>query len=230
VEHRGTLHSPSSWRERAIRLSSAFRGQKSRPCACLPLVLEHDFERAFVSVRWTPARPKTKKQRLTPRKGWPRGAPIDKPKTGPAPLDLIDRDRLDLINRKPDLTPLTDPDLTPLMTPLTDTLTLDDRLGWSLTRLIEPMVEMEAERIGSQSVSESIDSTAPGGKPVFHSFGALAEFERNQIRERTYMKRTITNGRWSPPVWSCTFCVKTCSGLASPRGTLGRRGPLTNMP
>ena len=48
------------------------------------------------------------------------------------------------------------------------------------------MAELEAERIGFQSVSESIDANTPGGKLVFHIFGALAEFERNLIRGRTY--------------------------------------------
>jgi DNA invertase Pin-like site-specific DNA recombinase len=48
------------------------------------------------------------------------------------------------------------------------------------------MAELEAERIGFQSVTESIDTTTPGGKLVFHIFGALAEFERNLIRGRTY--------------------------------------------
>jgi DNA invertase Pin-like site-specific DNA recombinase len=48
------------------------------------------------------------------------------------------------------------------------------------------MGELEAERIGFQSVTESIDTTTPSGKPVFHIIGALAEFERNPICERTY--------------------------------------------
>ncbi len=61
-----------------------------------------------------------------------------------------------------------------------------DRLGRSLKHLIELMAELDAERIGFQSVTESIDTTTPGGKLVFHIFGALAEFERNLIRERTY--------------------------------------------
>jgi DNA invertase Pin-like site-specific DNA recombinase len=61
-----------------------------------------------------------------------------------------------------------------------------DRLGRSLKHLIELMAELEAERIGFQSVTESIDTTTPGGKLVFHIFGVLAEFERNLIRERTY--------------------------------------------
>jgi DNA invertase Pin-like site-specific DNA recombinase len=61
-----------------------------------------------------------------------------------------------------------------------------DRLGRSLKHLIETMAELEGQGIGFQSVTESIDTTTPGGKLVFHIFGALAEFERNLIRDRTY--------------------------------------------
>ena len=61
-----------------------------------------------------------------------------------------------------------------------------DRLGRSLRHLIELMTELEGEGIGFQSVTEAIDTTTPGGKLVFHIFGALAEFERNLIRERTH--------------------------------------------
>jgi DNA invertase Pin-like site-specific DNA recombinase len=60
-----------------------------------------------------------------------------------------------------------------------------DRLGRSLRHLIELMTELEGQGIGFQSITESIDTTSPGGKLVFHIFGALAEFERNLIRERT---------------------------------------------
>jgi DNA invertase Pin-like site-specific DNA recombinase len=61
-----------------------------------------------------------------------------------------------------------------------------DRLGRSLKHLIEMMAELEGEGVGFQSVTEAIDTTTPGGKLVFHIFGALAEFERNLIRDRTY--------------------------------------------
>ena len=61
-----------------------------------------------------------------------------------------------------------------------------DRLGRSLKHLIEVMGGLEDQGIGFHSVTESIDTTTPGGKLVFHIFGALAEFERNLIRERTY--------------------------------------------
>ena len=60
-----------------------------------------------------------------------------------------------------------------------------DRLGRSLKHLIELMNEMEGAGIGFCSIQESINTTTPGGKLVFHIFGALAEFEHCLIRERT---------------------------------------------
>jgi DNA invertase Pin-like site-specific DNA recombinase len=60
-----------------------------------------------------------------------------------------------------------------------------DRLGRTLKHLIELMAELEGHGIGFQSTTEAIDTTTPGGKLVFHIFAALAEFERNIIRERT---------------------------------------------
>jgi DNA invertase Pin-like site-specific DNA recombinase len=61
-----------------------------------------------------------------------------------------------------------------------------DRLGRSLRHLIELMAELERRGVDFRSVQEAIDTTTPGGKLVFHIFGALAEFERNLIRERTH--------------------------------------------
>jgi len=60
-----------------------------------------------------------------------------------------------------------------------------DRLGRSLKHLIESVNSLEEQGIGLQSLQESIDTTTSGGKLIFHIFGALAEFERNLIRERT---------------------------------------------
>lgn len=60
-----------------------------------------------------------------------------------------------------------------------------DRLGRSLKHLIEFVDELQKEGIGFKSLQESIDTTTPGGKLVFHIFGSLAEFERNLIQERT---------------------------------------------
>lgn len=60
-----------------------------------------------------------------------------------------------------------------------------DRLGRSLRHLIDTIRGLEERHIGFQSLTERIDTTTPGGKLVFHLFGALAEFERDLIRERT---------------------------------------------
>jgi DNA invertase Pin-like site-specific DNA recombinase len=60
-----------------------------------------------------------------------------------------------------------------------------DRLGRSLPHLIETIKGLDDRGIGFQSVTEHIDTTTSGGKLIFHIFGALAEFERDIIRERT---------------------------------------------
>src|SRR5215210_7981835 len=60
-----------------------------------------------------------------------------------------------------------------------------DRLGRSLPHLIETIRELASRGIGFRSLTESIDTTTPNGKLVFHLFGALAEFERDLIRERS---------------------------------------------
>ena len=60
-----------------------------------------------------------------------------------------------------------------------------DRLGRSLKHLIELITELEERKVGFKSLTESIDTNTSGGKLIFHIFGALAEFERNLIRERT---------------------------------------------
>lgn len=60
-----------------------------------------------------------------------------------------------------------------------------DRLGRSLKDLIAIVSGLEANKIGFESVTEKIDTTSATGKLVFHFFGAMAEFERNLIRERT---------------------------------------------
>lgn len=60
-----------------------------------------------------------------------------------------------------------------------------DRLGRSLKHLIETITEFNNRNIGFRSLTEQIDTTTSGGKLIFHIFGALAEFERDIIRERT---------------------------------------------
>ena len=49
--------------------------------------------------------------------------------------------------------------------------------------------------MGFKSLTENIDTTTSGGKLVFHIFGALAEFEREIIRERTQAGLTSARSR-----------------------------------
>jgi DNA invertase Pin-like site-specific DNA recombinase len=60
-----------------------------------------------------------------------------------------------------------------------------DRLGRSLPHLIETVSQLEKRGVGLLSLTESIDTTTPGGRLIFHVFGALGQFERDLIRERT---------------------------------------------
>jgi DNA invertase Pin-like site-specific DNA recombinase len=70
-----------------------------------------------------------------------------------------------------------------------------DRLGRSLPHLITTMTSLEERGIGFKSLTENIDMTTSGGKLIFHIFGALAEFERNLIRERTTAELTAARAR-----------------------------------
>jgi len=60
-----------------------------------------------------------------------------------------------------------------------------DRLGRSLKQLITLIEEFQQMGVGFKSLTESIDTTSPGGRLFFHIVGALAEFERNIIVDRT---------------------------------------------
>lgn len=60
-----------------------------------------------------------------------------------------------------------------------------DRLGRSLKDLIATVNFLQERGIGFRSLTENIDTTTSAGTLVFHLFGALAEFERNLIRDRT---------------------------------------------
>lgn len=60
-----------------------------------------------------------------------------------------------------------------------------DRLGRSLAHLIQVVQQLQADGIGFRSLQENMDTTTSGGQLIFHIFGALAEFERSLIRERT---------------------------------------------
>lgn len=60
-----------------------------------------------------------------------------------------------------------------------------DRLGRSLPDLVSIVGELEKKGVGFESLTEKIETGCAAGKLVFHIFAALAEFERNLIRERT---------------------------------------------
>jgi DNA invertase Pin-like site-specific DNA recombinase len=70
-----------------------------------------------------------------------------------------------------------------------------DRLGRSLKHLIETITRLNDKNIGFKSITENIDTTTSGGKLIFHIFGALAEFERDIIRERTTAGLTAARAR-----------------------------------
>jgi DNA invertase Pin-like site-specific DNA recombinase len=90
-----------------------------------------------------------------------------------------------------------------------------DRLSRSLRHLLDTVALLEQRGVAFLSLTEAIDTSTPGGKLVFHIFGALAEFERDLIRERTRAglaaarARGRTGGR--PTVW-------TAEKLAAARG------------
>jgi DNA invertase Pin-like site-specific DNA recombinase len=70
-----------------------------------------------------------------------------------------------------------------------------DRLGRSLKHLIESITALDSRGIGFKSITEAIDTTTSGGKLIFHIFGALAEFERDIIKERTQARLKAARAR-----------------------------------
>lgn len=81
-----------------------------------------------------------------------------------------------------------------------------DRLGRSLRHLLEVAGDLEQRGVALKSLTESIDTSSPSGRLIFHTFGALAEFERDLIRERTKagLAAARTRGRVGgrPTVWT----------------------------
>lgn len=81
-----------------------------------------------------------------------------------------------------------------------------DRLGRNLRHLIDVVQGLQQRDVAFVSLTEQIDTSTPGGRLIFHVFGALAEFERDLIRERTQAglaaarARGRTGGR--PTVWT----------------------------
>lgn len=81
-----------------------------------------------------------------------------------------------------------------------------DRLGRSLRHLIDLVQDLHTCGVAFRSLTESIDTSTPGGKLIFHVFGALAEFERDLIRERTMAGLAAARARGRrggrPTVWT----------------------------
>lgn len=99
-----------------------------------------------------------------------------------------------------------------------------DRLARSLSQLIETVATLEDQGIGFRSLTEAIDTTTAGGKLVFHIFGALAEFERSVIRERTRagLKAARDRGRKGgrPPALSAADLAAAKALLRDPAITV----------
>lgn len=72
-----------------------------------------------------------------------------------------------------------------------------DRLGRSMKHLVETVTDLADRVVGFKSLTEGVDTTTTGGTLVFHLFGALAQFERDLIIERTQagLKAAATRGR-----------------------------------
>ncbi len=73
-----------------------------------------------------------------------------------------------------------------------------ERLGRSLKHLIETVQDLEQRGVAFVSLTESIDTSTPGGRLIFRIFGALAEFERDLIRERTLAGLAAARARGRP--------------------------------
>ncbi len=70
-----------------------------------------------------------------------------------------------------------------------------DRLDRSLRHLIDVVTGLDERGVGFRSLRENIDTTTDGGRPLFHLFGALAEFEREITRDRTVAGLTAARAR-----------------------------------
>jgi len=89
-----------------------------------------------------------------------------------------------------------------------------DRLGRSLRNLIEIFAELDNRGVVVRSLTESIDTSTPGSRLIFHLFGSLAEFERDLIRERTMAGLAAARARGRrggrPTVWTAEKLNPPC--------------------
>ena len=101
-----------------------------------------------------------------------------------------------------------------------------DRLGRSLPHLIETIRDLEARGVGFKSVQESIDTTTPGGRLVFHVFSALAQFELELVRERTMAGLAAARERGH---WGGRPTALTPAKLKQARKMIGEKTPVTEV-
>lgn len=92
-----------------------------------------------------------------------------------------------------------------------------DRLARSMRQLIDTVEMLQSGGIGFRSLTESIDTTTAGGMLVFHIFGALAQFERAMIRERTEAGLRAARARGRKGGRPCSLTAKD---VAMARGML----------
>ncbi|VDC18940.1 recombinase family protein [Pseudogemmobacter humi] len=108
-----------------------------------------------------------------------------------------------------------------------------DRLARSMQQLIETVAQLEANGIGFRSLTEAIDTTTASGKLIFHIFGALAEFERSVIRERTCagLKAARDRGRKGgrPPALSAADLAAAKAMLRDPEITVAEVAQRMNI-
>jgi DNA invertase Pin-like site-specific DNA recombinase len=101
-----------------------------------------------------------------------------------------------------------------------------DRLARSLRQLLETAEGLEARGVGLASLTEAIDTASPGGRLVFQVFGALAEFERGLLRERTMAGLAAARARGRrggrPPALSAEDLAHARALLADPAITVAQ--------
>ena len=73
-----------------------------------------------------------------------------------------------------------------------------DRLARALRQLIDTTVLLNERGVELHSLTENINTTTPSGKLTFHIFAALAEFERDLLRQR--VNAGLNAARWRGPV------------------------------
>ena len=108
-----------------------------------------------------------------------------------------------------------------------------DRLGRSLSFLIDMIDHFGRQDIGFESLSDGINTTTAGGKLVFHIMGALAEFERSLISERTKAGMAARKRRGKhigrPPALSAEQIEHARAAISNDTETLSGMASILNV-